>query len=60
MENTKPFEENVKDLFKTIDEQFPGVAEGLRVLNMSYSEYMTILQNSQPPSSSVTNGTTLR
>ncbi len=60
MEESKELEQKVAELFKTIDSQFPGVAEGIRVLNMSYSEYLTILQNSQPPTSFVANGTVIR
>ncbi|MGD0793281.1 MAG: hypothetical protein ABR920_16050 [Terriglobales bacterium] len=60
MEESKQFEEEVTELFKTIDNQFPGVAEGIRVLNMSYSDYLTILQNSQPPTSFAANGTVIR
>jgi hypothetical protein len=60
MDESKQLEDKVKELFKTIDSQFPGVAEGIRVLNMSYNEYLTILQNSQPPTSSAANGTMIR
>jgi hypothetical protein len=59
-EQPKQFEQEVAELFKTIDSQFPGVAEGIRLLNMSYNEYLTILQNSQPPTSFTANGTVIR
>jgi hypothetical protein len=60
MEEPKQFEQQVTELFKTIDSQYPGVAEGIRVLNMSYSDYLTILQNSQAPTSFAANGTIIR
>jgi hypothetical protein len=60
MEDPKQFEQSVTELFKTIETEFPGVAEGMRVLNMSHNEYLAILQNSQPPTSFTTNGTILR
>ncbi len=60
MEDPKQFEQEVTELFKTIESEFPGVTEGMRVLNMSYNEYLSILQNSQPPTSFVANGTVSR
>jgi hypothetical protein len=51
------FEQSVKGLFDSIEKQFPGVAEGMRVLNMSYVDYLTILQNSQAPTSFSASGT---
>ena len=53
------FEQSVQELFESIEKEFPGVAEGMRVLNMSYTEYLAILQSSQPPTSFVSNGTAL-
>jgi hypothetical protein len=60
MEDPKQFEQSVTELFKTIDQEFPGVTEGMRVLNMSCSDYLAILQNSQPPTSFASNGTVIR
>ena len=60
MEDSKQLEHNVTELFKKIETDFPGVAEGMRVLNMSYTQYLTILQNSQPPTSFAANGTVIR
>jgi hypothetical protein len=51
------FEQRVRSLFESIEEQFPGVAEGMRVLNMSQADYLTILQNSQAPMSVSASGT---
>ena len=60
MEDSKQLEQNVAEMFKTIEAEFPGVTEGLRVLNLSYNDYLTILQNSQPPTSFAANGTVVR
>lgn len=56
-QDPKQFEQNVKALFDTIEKQYPGVSDGMRVLNMSYKDYLTILENSQPASSFTGNGT---
>jgi hypothetical protein len=56
----KQFEQRVKELFCTIEQEFPGVTEGMRVLNMSYKDYLAILQSSQPVTSFTTNGTIVR
>ena len=57
---TQDVKQDVTELFKQIEKEFPGVAEGLRVLNMSYADYLTILQSSQLGSSFVANGTIIR
>jgi hypothetical protein len=56
MENPKQLEQDVTTLFNRIENEFPGVAEGMRVLNMSYADYLTILQSAQPATSFSTNG----
>jgi len=50
------FDQSVKQFFESMEKTHPGLAEGMRVLNMSYNDYMTILQNSQAPVSFATNG----
>ena len=62
MENeagTNQLEQEVRELFQSIEHQFPGVSEGMRVLNMSYNDYLAILQNSQPPISFSASGTVM-
>ncbi len=58
-EDNKQFEQSVQKLFESIERDFPGVSEGMRVLNMSYSDYLAILQSSQPTTSFVANGTVM-
>lgn len=59
MKQKSEFEQSVKTLFESIEKRFPGVAEGMRVLNMSYADYLTILQNSQTPTSFSASGTVI-
>jgi hypothetical protein len=56
-DDNKQFEQSVHQLFDSIENRFPGVTEGMRVLNMSYTEYLAILQSSQSPTSFASNGT---
>jgi hypothetical protein len=58
-DDDKQFEESVHKLFDSIEKEFPGVAEGMRALNMSYTEYLAILQSSQTPTSFASNGTVM-
>jgi hypothetical protein len=62
MENqaeSNQFEQSVRQLFDSIEKEYPGVAEGMRALNMSYTDYLTILQNAQVPTSFSANGTVM-
>jgi hypothetical protein len=59
MEDVQKFEQDVAALFKKVETEFPGVTEGMRVLNMSYREYLAILQSSQPTPSITASGTSI-
>jgi hypothetical protein len=58
-DDPKQFEQNVRELFDAIEKQFPGVSEGMRVLNMSYKDYLAILESSRPATSFAANGTSI-
>ena len=55
----KQFKQGVRQLFESIEKDYPGVGEGMRALNMSYNDYLAILQNAQVPTSFSANGTVL-
>lgn len=57
--DNKKFEQGVHNLFDSIEKEYPGVGEGMRALNMSYNDYLTILQNAQVPTSFSANGTVI-
>lgn len=56
-EQSGQFDKGVHELFTALESAYPGVAESMRTLNMSYNEYLTILQNAQIPVSFSASGT---